>query len=107
MSLSNCLKKFGKAINKSDTEMLSNKKDEYVAKGATEKEAELLALRDVEESAKLELNEIESQLGLKSEIQDSGIEIEIDGQLYDSNRFMAEVDSELTGIDDIARCLYR
>lgn len=107
MSLNNCIKKFGKAINKSDADALIQKRDELVAKGLDEQEAGLLALRDIEESATKELDDILVQAGVKQKPIEKGIDLEVDGRVVDSNQYLAELDTELKGLDDIARCLYR
>ena len=107
MSLSDCIKQFGKAFNKSDADDLMFKRDELIAKGVDEAEAESLALRDLEESAIGDLNEILEQVGIKPKDLEKGVDIEIDGQVVDSNRYLADIDGELQGLDDITRCLYR
>jgi len=109
MSLSNCIKKAGKAINKADADAMLAKRDELMAKGVSEGEADAMAVKAVQDDINFEIDDIVKQSGVakKDKALPEGVPVEMDGKMYDSNQFISEIDTELKGIDSIMGCLYK
>lgn len=105
MSLSKCLKKAGKAISGRDAKAMMQRRDQLVAKGMSEAEADLTAVREIETGIQAEMQDILKQAGVKQPDQEAGITIMVDDKPIDSNAYIADIDNELDGIDAITTCL--
>ena len=63
MSLANCIKKAGKAINKADADKILSKREELIAKGMDEGEADFMAIKSVRDEIGLEVDDVINQTG--------------------------------------------
>ena len=101
--------KAGKAINKADADAILAKRDELMAKGVSEGEADAMAVKAVQDDINFEIDDIVKQSGVakKDKALPEGVPVEMDGKMYDSNQFISEIDTELKGIDSIMGCLYK
>ena len=107
MSLVDCLKKAGKAINKKDADFLLQKREELIANGVAD--ADAVALRILEDEATLGIDEILAKAGRpaqKAPIK-PGVPVIIDDVIHDSNKFISDIDAELNGIESIRGCIYK
>lgn len=107
MSLVDCLKKAGKSINKKDADALLQKREELIAKGVPD--ADSVALRILEDEATAGVDDILTKAGKapqKAPLK-PGVPVLIDDVVYDSNKFIADMDAEIDGIDSIMGCIYK
>lgn len=109
MSLVNCLKKAGKSVNKSDAEALIQKREELIANGMSESEADSVALRILEDEANARIDDIFKKAGVARPVAQvsPGVPVIINDVVHDSNKFISDIDAELDGIESILGCVYK
>lgn len=113
MSVTKCLNKAGKSIDKKDGEAILQKYEELLAKGMDEREAGFAAVRELQQVVDKELDDIAVQVekaGGKVERDAPGEPIPLaratdDGvEVVDVRAEIAEADGVLKGIDDVISC---
>lgn len=114
MSLIDCIKAAGKAVDKKDADFLLQKREQYAAKGLSEVEADNAALKDLTDSMDEELTDIADRVEKsggkvnRPQTQETApmpVTME-DGQVVDANEVMKSLDDEIQSLDDIIRCAY-
>lgn len=114
MSVTKCLNKAGKSIDKKDGDAILQKYEELLAKGMDEREAGFAAVREIQQAVDSELDDIASQVekaGGKVERDAPGQPVPMakkteDGvQIVDARAEIAGADDVIKGIDDVIACV--
>ena len=107
MSLDKCIKRAGKALNKRDAEQLAADFGRMVDSGMDELEAGHAAIKNLDKSIDLELDDISKQAGIsKDQAEPQPLFVFKDDKLVDANEIMREADEEISALDDIVRCAF-